>query len=204
MEELVLAVPRLALPGGLPWRGVRRRGVRPYLDAIATAAEFRPRSLLEFDPAWKQIIPYLVLRDGERLFLMRRSRSGADARLHERWSIGIGGHVDPRDGDLLGGLRREWAEEIEAAFMPRFRRVGLLNDDQDPVGAVHLGVVYFADAAGRAVAIRERNKLSGEFASLDEVRAMRDGLETWSSLILDALEAPPAWTGTRSVAAGVG
>jgi predicted NUDIX family phosphoesterase len=188
VEELVLAVPRSSLPGGLPWRGVRRRGTGPYLEAIATSGTFRPRSAMEADPAWKQVIPYLVLRDGERLFLMRRSRRGGDARLHERWSIGIGGHINPGDRDLRGGLRREWAEEIEAAFTPRFRRVGLLNDDEDPVGAVHLGVVYVADAAGRAVAIRERDKLSGAFATLAEVRAVRDRLETWSDLLLDALE----------------
>lgn len=189
MEESVLAIPRASLPGGLAWRGVRRRGVRPFLAAIATAAVFRPRSTLESDPSWKQVVPYLVLRDGPRVFLMRRTRAGADARLHERWSIGVGGHVNPGDRDLRGGLRREWAEEIEATFTPRFRRVGLLNDDEDPVGAVHLGVVYTADAAGRAVAIRERDKLSGAFASLAEVRAVRDRLETWSSLVLDALEA---------------
>jgi predicted NUDIX family phosphoesterase len=204
VEELVLAVPRALLPGGVPWRGVRSRGTRPYLDAIAAAAVFRPRSVLEFDPGWKQVIPYLVLRDRERLFLMQRSRSGGDARLHERWSIGIGGHVNPGDGDLAGGLRREWTEEIEAAFTPRFRRFGLLNDDEDPVGAVHLGVVYLADAAGRPVAIRERHKLSGAFASLDDVRAVRHGLETWSAFILDALEARDARSAAESRAAGVG
>jgi predicted NUDIX family phosphoesterase len=188
VAELVLAIPRASLPGGLPWRGLRHRGTRPYLEAIAAAAVFRPRSTLEADPAWKQVIPYLVLRDGERIFLMRRTRGGADARLHERWTIGVGGHVNPGDRDLRGGLRREWAEEIEAGFTPRFRRLGLLNDDDDPVGTVHLGVVYTADAAGRGVAIRERDKLSGAFASLDEVRAVRDRLETWSSLLFDALE----------------
>ena len=203
----MLAIPRASLPGGLPWRGVRRRGLAPYLRAIATAAVFRPRSELETDPAWKQVIPYLVLRDGERLFLMRRTRAGGDVRLHERRTIGIGGHVNPGDGDLAGGLRREWSEEIEARFRPRFRRLGLLNDDADPVGAVHLGVVYLADAAGRDVGIREHHKLSGGFASLEEVRAVRDGLETWSALVLEALEAPGS--GSRSGArrrpsAGVG
>lgn len=188
MDELVLAVPRARLPAGLPRRGLRRSGLRPFLEAIATEASFRPRSVLEPDSAWKQVIPYLVLRDGERLFLMRRSRRGADARLHERWSIGIGGHIDPGDADLRGGLRREWREEIEAAFTPRFRRYGLLNDEADPVGAVHVGVVYMADAAGRPVAIREREKLSGAFATFAEVRAVRDGLESWSALLLEALD----------------
>jgi predicted NUDIX family phosphoesterase len=191
----VLAVPRERLPAGLPRRGVLRRGLLPYLRTIARDAVFRPRAELEQDPAWKQVIPYLVLRDGERLFLMRRTRAGTDARLHERWSIGIGGHIEPGDVGLAGGLRRERDEEIEPGFRPRFRRYGLLNDDDDPVGAVHLGVVYLADAAGRAVAIRERDKLSGAFADIADVQAVRSGLVSWSALLLEAFEAETAAVG---------
>ena len=52
-------------------------------------------------------------------------------------------------GDVAGGLRREWSEELVADFVPAFTPVGLLNDDTTPVGAVHVGFVYTADAAGR-------------------------------------------------------
>jgi len=190
-SELVLALPRDAVPGGTAWRGVR-----PFdLDGLQAAASqhgvFRPRGELEEDRAWKQLIPYVVLLDGARLFLMRRTRAGGDARLHERWSIGIGGHVNPGDGDVAGGLRREWREELAVDFEPDLVELGLLNDDEDPVGAVHLGLVYLADAAGRAVAVRETDKLEGGFATLAEVAAVRDGLETWSRLLLEALEADP-------------
>ena len=102
----------------------------------------------EEDPTHKQVIPYLVLRDGERWFLMRRTRAGGDARLHDLWSIGVGGHLNPGDGDVEGGLRREWAEELVADFEPEYAPVGLLNDDTTPVGAVHVGFVYVADAGG--------------------------------------------------------
>ena len=88
----------------------------------------------EEDPTHKQVIPYLVLRDGERWFLMRRTRAGGDARLHDRWSIGVGGHLNPGDGDVAGGLRREWAEELVADFEPVYVPVGLLNDDTTAVG----------------------------------------------------------------------
>jgi len=181
--EQVLGLARADIPGGLGWRGVRSVDLRPYLDAIARRATFRPRAEIEDDPAWKQVIPYLALYDGERLFLMRRTRAGGDPRLHDRYSIGIGGHVNPSDADPLGGLRREWAEELVADFVPEFQPVGLLNDDDDPVGAVHLGLVFRADAAGRPVGIRETHKLEGSFATLAEVAAVADRLETWSSLL---------------------
>ena len=194
-EELIMAVPRERFPDDLDWRGVRTEGVEPFLAAIAEAATFRPRSALEVDPAWKQIVPYLVLRDGPRVFLMQRTRAGGDARLHDRWSIGVGGHVEQGDGDHLGGLRREWEEEIEADFVPEWRFIGLLNDDATPVGAVHLGLVYEADAAGRPVAIRETHKLRGAFATLEEVEAHRDDLETWSAFALDAVRERDAVVG---------
>src|SRR5262245_45892962 len=144
---------------------------------------------MELDPSQKQVIPYLVLRDGERYFLMRRTRAGGDARLHDLWSIGVGGHLNPGDGDLAGGLLREWSEEVVADFVPEFRLVGLLNDDTTPVGRVHLGAVYVADAAGRPVEIRETEKLTGAFASPAEVAAVANDLETWSRLAFDFLEA---------------
>lgn len=185
--ELVLGAPRESFPAGLDWRGVRAAPLEPYLEAIRADGTFRMRAEVEDDPSWKQIIPYLMLRDGERIFLLRRTRAGGDARLHELYSIGVGGHVNPEDGDPLGGLRREWAEELAADFEPDFEPVGVLNDDNNPVGQVHLGLVYSADADGRPVAIRETDKLIGGFATIDEVARVADHLETWSSLLFDFL-----------------
>jgi len=187
-EELVLVVPRAVALGGRTWRGVRADGVAELLAAVARHGAFLPRATVETDPSLKQVIPYLVLRDGPDYFLMRRTRAGGDARLHDMWTIGIGGHVNPGDGDVQGGLRREWSEEIVAAFTPPFTPVGLLNDDTNDVGAVHLGVVCVADTAGRPIAIRETDKLAGAFASPSEVAAVRDDLETWSGLVFDFLE----------------
>ncbi len=187
-DELVCVVPRDAVLHGAGWRGLRTDGIASFIAAVERHGRFEPRPAMEADPAFKQVIPYLVLRDGERYFLMRRTRAGGDARLHDRWSIGVGGHLNPGDVDLEGGLRREWAEELVADFEPAFRFVGLLNDDTTEVGRVHLGAVYVADAAGRAVAIRETHKLSGTFATPSEVAAVAEDLETWSRLVFDAFE----------------
>ncbi len=190
--ELVLGLPRAAVPGGLSFRGVRGFPLEAYLDAVTQHGTFRPRDEVESDPSWKQIIPYLALLDGERVFLMRRTRAGADERLHDRYSIGVGGHINPQDGDVLGGLAREWAEEMEADFTPEFQAMGVLNDDSNGVGLVHLGLVYVAQATGRPVAIRERDKLSGSFATYAEVAAVVDRLETWSELLFTHLRSERA------------
>jgi predicted NUDIX family phosphoesterase len=186
--EQVLVVPRRSLMGDPGWLGVTTAGLASFEAVVAAHGEFRDRAAMEQDPDWKQVIPYLVLRDGPHYFLMHRTRAGGDARLHDRWSIGVGGHLNPGDGDLAGGLRREWAEEVDAAFEPTFELVGLLNDDTTDVGRVHVGAVYVADAAGRSVMIRETDKLEGSFADAAAVAAVADRLETWSALVFRYFE----------------
>ena len=188
-DEQVLVVARDLVPDQAGWYGLRFDGLPAFVDVVAREGRYEPRDAMEHDPAFKQIIPYLVLRDGDRYFLMRRTRAGADQRLHDRWSIGVGGHLNPGDDGLSGGLQREWREELVADFEPAFTPFALLNDDTTDVGAVHLGVVVLADAGGRPVAVRETDKLSGAFASPAEVAEGSERLETWSRIVFDALEA---------------
>jgi predicted NUDIX family phosphoesterase len=181
--ERVLVVPRAAVMDDPGWHGVVPVDAAAFEALVAREGAFLPREAMERDRSHKQVIPYLVLRDGDRWFLMRRTRAGGDARLHDHWSIGVGGHLNPGDGDLEGGLRREWAEEVRADFVPGFRLLGLLNDDTTDVGSVHLGAVYVADAAGRTVAVRETDKLEGGFADTADVAAVFERLESWSRLV---------------------
>jgi len=199
-DELVLVVPTADLYAevaeGGPWLGIRPVGEDALVDLIRRTGVFRPRAEMEADERWKQVIPYPVLRDGDAWFLMQRTRAGGDARLHDRYSIGVGGHVNPEDGgldgDLRGALQREWLEELAVDFVPEFRFVGLLNDDTTSVGRVHVGLVHEANAGGRPVAIRETEKLSGRFVGAAEVVAVADRLETWSRLAFELLATRPA------------
>jgi len=197
VTERVLVLPRSAVPGGCDFLGVQ-----PADDATLAAlrsslerhGRYLERPIAEDDPGHKQLIPYVVVRDGDRVFLMERTDAGADARLHGKASIGVGGHLNPvDDGEdpLMAGLRREWDEELAAGWTPEFRLVGLLNDDSNPVGAVHLGVVFAVEADGRAVEVREREKLTGAFVAPDAVRAAWDRLETWSQLVAGAIGLGP-------------
>ncbi|HET8586558.1 MAG TPA: hypothetical protein VFM74_01655 [Candidatus Limnocylindria bacterium] len=191
MQEAVLVLPRDTIPGGCDFKGVRPADDSDLVAlcaAVGASGRFMPRPLAEEDPSFKQLIPYVVVCSGDRVFLTERTTAGGDARLHGKASIGIGGHLNPVDDGqdpLTDGLRREWSEELETDWEPEFRLVGLLNDDGNPVGAVHLGVVFTVDAHGRDVSVREHDKLLGRWASLDEVREAWDRLETWSQLVAD-------------------
>jgi predicted NUDIX family phosphoesterase len=193
MPERVLVLPRDRVPDGCDFRGVRHAdaAISDRLGAaVVRHGSFVERAAAEDDPALKQLIPYVVLRDRGRVFLMERTDAGGDPRLHHKASIGVGGHLNPvDDGEdpLEAGLRREWSEELDVAWEPEFHLVGLLNDDSNPVGSVHLGVVFEVEADGRSVAVRERDKLTGRMVEPATLRDVWDRLETWSQLVADAL-----------------
>jgi len=190
-DELVLVIPRASIMADPGWHGVTSYGLATFEALVAREGRYVPRGVAEHDRSLKQVIPYLVLRYGAEYFLMRRTRAGGDARLHDLYSIGVGGHLNPEDGGLAGGLVREWHEELVADFVPDFELIGLLNDDTTDVGSVHLGAVYAGNANGRPVLIRETAKLEGTFAGVDETARVREGMESWSRLVFDLLEGVP-------------
>ena len=140
MPERVLVLPRTHVPGGCDFRGIRETDADELAvlrHAVATHGRYLDRPLAEDDPSHKQLIPYVVVRDGSRAFLMERTEAGGDARLHGKASIGVGGHLNPVDeGEdaLMAGLRREWAEELEADWEPDFRLVGLMSYEAQIAG----------------------------------------------------------------------
>jgi len=193
MVERVLVLPRGEVPGGCDFTGIRAAdevGLADLEAAVRAHGTFMDRPVAEESPDFKQLIPYVVVRDGGRTFLMERTDAGGDPRLHRKASVGVGGHLNPVDAGLdplTDGLRREWAEELVTDWEPEFHLVGLLNDDSNPVGSVHLGVVFVVEADGRPVAVRERDKLTASWADPAELQAATERMETWSRLVTEHL-----------------
>lgn len=191
MTEQVLVVPAARLRAMGDFQGFSADVAR-YLPAILDPAHLRfmPRPEAELDPAYKQLIPYLVLRHDGRLFHYTRG-GGGEARLRSRRSVGIGGHICSDDGEVTGdvyraGMLRELREEVEVGEY-REAIVGLINDDATPVGQVHVGIVHVLDLTRPAVVSREASLVPGGFATTDELRRERDAFESWSRFLLDAL-----------------
>lgn len=192
MEE-ILVVPRADLLPSEGLHGFSRHGLTTYLSAIARRSFFASREQVEEDPSLKQIIPYVILRHRDRIFLVRRTRAGAEARLREKFSIGLGGHITREDtvgadDPVEAGMARELTEEVELPPEWQARAVGVLNDDVELVGRVHFGLVYLADLPTASVRVRETDKLTGAFATLPEIQEVHARLETWSQFVLDGLD----------------
>lgn len=185
--EQVMVVERERLAPYLIEYGLVTEGVDDAIDAILDGHFFLDRPTAEKSPQYKQIIPYVIIRHAGSYYLLQRTPKQTEARLHHKLSLGIGGHINPDTPELLDGLHKELEEEVHVAGDYDLTFAGILNDDTTEVGSVHLGVVYVLDAHDANVTVRETDKMTGRWASVDELRELRERMETWSQIVYDAL-----------------
>ena len=213
--ERVLVVRRADCFGGEWPQGflpVPRAEGQDLLDRFWRQGFFVDRPQAEANPEWKQPIPYCAVVRGDEVFCVERTSKQSEQRLHGLLSIGLGGHVNPDDETSSGSreptgghrfgpaLHRELDEELVMPWPhcqpPRF--LGLLNDDSNAVGQVHIGLVFAVDVAPTCgdlqggvpeVAVRETRKMRGGFARLAALESLWQDptrFESWSRLILAA------------------
>ncbi len=196
-EEEVLVIPeeRLKLLGAFS-------GYRPFNQQAFEALlnpdfmSFRPRSTVEEDPTFKQLIPYVVLQfnspAGPSVFQYTRGKGQGEKRLHALRSVGIGGHISREDAagnnDLYrAGMERELHEEVMLNAEFQEELVGFIYDDSSPVGRVHLGVVHRLILDSDDVSNRETEIADSGFQPVAEMLTKLDEFETWSQLCLTNL-----------------
>ena len=190
--EHVLCVPTLLFHELGYFQGLQPN-TRPYLETLLDPAytSYRPRDEVEEDPSYKQLIPYCVFTHGGDVFHYTRGKSGGEGRLHAKRSIGIGGHISTEDEAAscayAEGMRREISEEVYLESEWTERCVGLINDDETPVGQVHLGIVHVFELDSPQVRPREESIIETGFAEPAELVQQRHAFETWSQICLDHL-----------------
>lgn len=195
--EQILVVPT-ALFRELGYFQGFSRDTERYLGRLLNAdnTSYRPRDLMEQDPSFKQLIPYVIFRytntEGRvSVFEYTRGKGQGEKRLHSKKSIGIGGHISSDDASeqdpYAEGMRRELDEEVVIDTPYTERCVGLINDDETEVGKVHLGVVHLFDVQKPAVRPREMDILDTGFRPVEQMLQNLDGFESWSRICLEAL-----------------
>lgn len=161
----------LMLPGGvyvLDQEG--KEDFAQWCDVHELLAWFGPRSHIEGDANFLQVIPYGVIRDPwSNILGYNRAAGAGEQRLAGRFSIGFGGHVEIKDwrpdltlpNALALTLEREIAEEVELTwrtyggvmelYHPEIAildaPIAIVLDPTTDVGRCHLGVVYQIDIA---------------------------------------------------------
>jgi predicted NUDIX family phosphoesterase len=145
------------------------------------------RAPAETDHSLKQIIPYAIIRFGDQVYLVKRSKRQAEARLHDLYSIGLGGHiselVDESSDVIRAALVRELEEEMVIAGPSRVKYVGIINDDTTDVGKVHLGILHEVLLEGDYCRIREKENMTGNWCAVPSLVNYYDTMETWSQIV---------------------
>ncbi len=188
--ENVLVVKTASLGDIVSRNGLITGREDEVLSLIRSEGFFLPRPAAEEKPEYRQIIPYVAVVRGDKVFVTRRLNKGGESRLHGKLSLGVGGHIneiDRENGDwLMNCLRREIEEEVAMDDFGTLTLRGLINDSGNDVGSVHLGFFFTLTTSG-SVAVRETEKLAGGFEPIASLGAELDRMETWSQIITPEL-----------------
>ncbi|MDY0222494.1 MAG: phosphoesterase [Desulfobacterium sp.] len=195
-REKVLCIKRERLPAA--W--VRKKSVMDVDESLffetcdQAGFEFKEREIVETNPLFKQIIPYVVIQTQDLKLTAAYLRSGSERRLHDLWSVGIGGHINPEDCParssfrevLTAGMMRELDEEMVKRpdnELPSF--CGIINEEETPVGCVHLGAVFTLETQNPTLFIPGPELADFTWKRTETVTSLN--LELWSRLALELM-----------------
>jgi predicted NUDIX family phosphoesterase len=196
-KEKILCIRQSRLPA--EW--MTRTAVKPmdlavFIQHCTRAGHaFVLRTRAENDPGWQQVIPYIVLQTQDLGLTAVYNRQGSEKRLHDLWSLGIGGHINPRDQSdskdsfqdiLISGMTRELDEEL-AHRPPTDQPVfcGIINETVTDVGRVHLGAVFQIRTASPETYVPGAELSRFQWMTTRKLAALN--MELWSTLALDLL-----------------
>lgn len=191
------------------FQGFREAGTVDYKERILKIGNtvWMRRSEAEKNPNFKHPISYLMIVNPSKkqVFTFQRAKKGDydEARLQEKWSWGVGGHVEASDsliGDdvLQAAFSRELKEEVifEGETQGRkIKNLGYINDDGNDVGKVHFGLLYVVETDATSVRPNPDNHgiAKGRLMRLAELEIMcrnpkRFQVENWSRIALEPLK----------------
>lgn len=193
--EQVLVVSRPLFDSIGTFQGLRTDGLDLAIERLLDPENhfFMDRAEAEADPTHKQLIPYCLIRCGSSILNYTRGKSGGEDRLHALRSVGVGGHINPVDTGngrtgkdaYFAAVERELQEELVFDSAHTNRIAGLLNDDSNEVGRVHLGIVHVIDLENTLVHAREDALANLSFNELVELQGpLFPNLESWSQHVV--------------------
>jgi predicted NUDIX family phosphoesterase len=187
--EQLLTIPRALLEKV----GVFQ-GIIPFSPAHLPLVDRRnfiiiPRPRAEEDPTYKQLVVYFTVHDRLQFLSYWRDPKGGDPRLHRQFSFGFGGHVNTEDPTFLSAVIREILEEIGPSLIRGIELVGLINDDSNPLGLVHLGLYYEVKLfRWNEETTGDPNISRAQLISWEGLAENYNSMEAWSKLVFDYLK----------------
>lgn len=170
-----------------------------YVDKILNrCGKFVDREFAETSEEFKQVVAVGIVRCGDKVLCVRRTKKSNRRALRLRWTLMFGGHVDDvdqyREDPPLSCLMRELKEELGLTPTRRPELIGFAVDPENDVGRLHIGFVFdvqvesatlhmhrYLDNSEFVNANREKFYI---FMSEAEVRVLSDKLDPWSFIFI--------------------
>jgi len=168
-----------------------------FLKTTLEKGFFVRRSKAEYNPAYYQIVPYVVIRCGEKYFAIHRLNG--DVRIVGKISIGVGGHINPVDFDperkeivfSNNVIRELYQEELHIDLLKTtgFRYAGVIKytHPEDLLSKDHIGLLCVLTTTDDKVEVKEKDSFTGRFYSRAEILEHRKGSESWARLVIEMI-----------------
>lgn len=161
-----------------------------YYSKLLSGIRYISRDDAETSDAWKQLIPYILVHHGDNHLVMKRLPRSGEKRLHDAYTFGVGGHINPVDSgsDAEGsdvierGMYRELNEEVWLSDLKKVKLVGFMYDTEQEVSRHHLGIVYDAEIGNDKLEVLETDKLEPIMVERRDLPRYIDGKENWAEI----------------------
>ncbi len=176
-------------------------------EDILDNLELLSRSKAEKNYDYKQLVVYILIKAEQLYLIYKRTEKSREERLHNKYSLGVGGHVNVGDKNqrqlhthsqynksrgldfIIRGVWREIKEEvnIQSKIVRGPELLCFVNDDSNVVGLVHFGLVWMLEVEEPKVFRKGKGLSKMEFMDLEHLKRKRSSFEAWSQLLIDFL-----------------
>ncbi|PIN93474.1 hypothetical protein COU54_03060 [Candidatus Pacearchaeota archaeon CG10_big_fil_rev_8_21_14_0_10_31_24] len=178
MVKEALAVPREILFAEKNFLGFLPKEEYDYFNIIINNHEYYERTPeFEHNPLLQQVIPYvwIINPQTKQIFFYRRApdENQHEIRLRNKWSGGIGGHIENKDDSnpIYSAMMRELMEEVKINNYPQPKVIGYINDESGSVERSHFGVLALAETT-EEVSKGDNEMAEGRFMDISEIDSL--------------------------------
>ena len=130
--------------------------------------------------------------------MYERLKGGNENRLHNKLSVGVGGHVE-----CLSNPECYWDHVMHTSYVEVEEEVNIPKDvgkyrilhldeyiysDETPVDRVHIGLIGVVNLPECEITVKEKDKIAGSLVSFDEVKKIDpERFENWTKITLKKL-----------------
>jgi len=200
--EEILVIPSLEINDILPFSNklIKNIEIQDFCNSICQKIQVISKGSADHHPEFRQFVTYSIIKIDNNFYMtLLRKPDSWEERLHNKLTIGIGGHVNSSSCDstnnqqlfeiIYRSMWREIDEEVNIRKVANLKKeifLGLLNNDAE-TDREHIGFVWNLDFACKNIGsiICKEHKLSDlSLFNPEDLKERFNKFESWSQILL--------------------